>query len=99
MGLLEKRVSKDENQQTNEVDFSSLILGFSSAALYYMGQVPLKDRKPAEINLPLSRQNIEIIAMLQEKTKGNRTGDEDNLITQLLTDLKLKFAAASKAKK
>ena len=88
----------DNKNQSTEVDFSSLILGFSSAALYSLGQAPLKDRKAPEINLPLASQNINIIALLKEKTKGNLSPDEERLIVQLLTDLKIKFVETSKSK-
>lgn len=92
-------MKQSDKSEATDVEFSSLILGFSSAALYYMAQVPLKDRKPAEINLPLASQNINIIAMLQEKTKGNLSPEEDHLIVQLLTDLKVKFVETTNAKK
>lgn len=82
--------------EATEVDFSHLIFGFSSAALGYMGIQLSSDMPPAKKNLPLAKQNIEIICMLREKTKGNLTGDEEKLLTELITDLKLKYAEASK---
>ena len=43
------------------VDFSGLILGFSSAALYYMGLATVEGKPAPSKNLPLARQNIDII--------------------------------------
>ena len=77
------------------VSFSGLILGFSSAALSYMGLNPAEGGK-SNVNLPLAKQNIAFISMLQEKTQGNLKEDEEKLISQVLLDLKLKFAEASK---
>lgn len=77
------------------VDFSGLILGFSSAALYYMGEPTVEGKAPLK-NLPLARQNIDIIRMLREKTKGNLTPEESHLLEQLVADLQLKIIEAMK---
>lgn len=77
------------------VDFSALILGFSSAALYYMGIAPVAG-KIATTNFPLARQNIDIIKMLSEKTHGHLTPEEASLIQQLIADLQLKWLETSK---
>lgn len=76
-----------------EFGLSELLLGFSSAALHYMGAgqdgQPRKDAK--ETNLGLARQNIDIIRLLQEKTRGNVTAEEEKLFETVLTDLMLKY--------
>jgi hypothetical protein len=86
-----------ENDRTNSgtVDFSGLILGFSSAALYYMGEATVEGRPPQK-NLPLARQNIEFIRLLQTKTKNNLLPEEDRLIRQLIHDLQLKMIEVSR---
>ncbi len=76
------------------VDFSGLVLGFSSAALYYLGEAPIEGKKPPQKNLPLARQNIDILDLLQEKTKGNLSPEEAKLISQLVHDLKVKLVEA-----
>ena len=75
------------------VDFSGLLLGFSSAALYYMGHTGIEGRTPVT-NLPLARQNIDILCLLRDKTQGNLSADEDKLIQQLIADLQVKMLAA-----
>lgn len=82
----------------NHVDFSGLILGFSSAALYYLGEQPVAGRAIGERNLPLARQNIEIIAMLREKTRGNLSDDEARLIENVLHDLQIRFVECNAIK-
>jgi hypothetical protein len=82
--------------EDQNVDFSALILGFSSAALYYMGLAPLSGKEKPEKNLALARQNIDIISLLSAKTKGNLTADEAKLLGQILADLQIKFVEASK---
>lgn len=85
---MSKKLSVDETVDTS---FSELILGFSSAALYYIGHGEIEGKKSSEVNLPLSLYNIKIIELLQKKTKGNLTEDEEMLVRQVLKDLKEKY--------
>lgn len=91
-------MSTDQKSQAPEsVDFSQLVLGFSSAALHYMGVSPLpQDKGKAEKNLPLARQNISILEMLEDKTKGNLTSDEQKMLHHILGDLRVRFIDAAK---
>ena len=77
------------------VDFSGLILGFCSAALSYLGYNEGSIGK----NLILARQNIDIIEILRDKTRGNLTDEEKTLVTEVLLDLKAKFVEASNSRK
>lgn len=77
--------------EKNDVDFSGLILGFSSAALHYMGEGVVDETKTIEPDL--ARHNIEIIRLLQVKTKNNLSHEESDLLTQVLVDLERKYAA------
>ena len=84
-----------------KLDFSGLILGFSSAALDYLGegQVAAESGKNPPHNsahLELARQNIDIIELLIEKTQGNLTPDENGLARSILKDLRLKFVEKSR---
>jgi hypothetical protein len=88
-------VAKENSVPPISVDFSGLILGFSSAALYYLGENSLEGRPVGSKNLPLARQNIDIILMLREKTKGNLSSEEEKLMHQLVTDLQLKMIEAT----
>jgi len=52
------------------------------------------DERP-EANLPLARHSIDILAMLQEKTKGNLTSEEQRLLENGLTELRFRFVQVS----
>jgi hypothetical protein len=52
-----------------------------------------------ERNLPLARQTIEILAMLEQKTRGNLDAAEANLLGGVLYDLRMKFVDAAKGTK
>lgn len=78
----------------SELDFSQLIMGFCSAALLYLGETSSEQRQSTEVNIPLARQNIDIIALLREKTRGNLNDQEKKLIDQVLNDLQDRYQKA-----
>ncbi len=78
------------------IDFTTLILSLSQTALVHLGEAPSPDGETPAANLSLARQTIDLLAVLQEKTKGNLSGEEERLLDQMLYDLRLRFVEASK---
>ena len=76
-----------------EMDFGTFVLSLASSALMHLGQMENPETGKKERNLPLAKQTIDILGVLQEKTKGNLTQEEDRLLTELLYDLRLKYVA------
>ncbi|MBI2390955.1 MAG: DUF1844 domain-containing protein [Deltaproteobacteria bacterium] len=90
------------NEALPTIDFSMLVLSLSQTALVHLGEAAEPDAPegaPAKRNLPLARQTIDMLGMLQDKTKGNLTGSEERLIDQVLYDLRLRFVELSKEEK
>ena len=82
-----------------QIDFYTFIVSLGSSALVHLGDAPHPEtRKAAEPNLPLAQQTIDVLAMLREKTKGNLTGDEEQLFDHLLRDLRLRYVEKSAGK-
>ncbi|MDH3687128.1 MAG: DUF1844 domain-containing protein [Myxococcales bacterium] len=78
-------------------DFAALVVSLGSSALFHLGLVP--DPATGETgapDLPLARQTIDLVEILQEKTHGNLTPEEDQLLQSLLTDLRMRYVEASK---
>ena len=69
--------------------------GPNRSALLQLGEVP-DDGSPARLDLPMAKQSIEIIGMLQDKTRGNLTSAESQLLDTVLYDLRLRFLEESK---
>jgi hypothetical protein len=80
------------------VDFATFVLSLSHSAIVHLGEVPNPETGSVEANLPLARQTIDLIAMLEEKTRGNLAGDEERLIGQILFDLRMRYVELTKAK-
>jgi hypothetical protein len=78
------------------LDFSTFVLSLSHSALVHLGDAPSPEGNVSERNLPLARQTIDLLAILQEKTKNNLTGEEERLLDQVLFDLRLRFVEVSK---
>jgi len=80
-----------------QIDFYTFIVSLGSSALIHLGDAPHPETgKAAAANLPLAQQTIDVLAMLREKTKGNLTGEEEQLFDHLLRDLRLRFVERSK---
>ncbi|CAN5421358.1 hypothetical protein BH10BDE1_BH10BDE1_28360 [soil metagenome] len=80
-----------DHPQNLEASFSTLILSIASSAAMSMGLAPNPASGKIEKDLNLARFNIDLLTMLSEKTKNNRTVDEDRFISTILQDLKMKF--------
>ena len=85
-----------DNELLYEFGFSTFILSLSTSALVHLGELPDPFSNTKEVNLQLAKQTISIIEMLKEKTKGNLTKEEENLIDSVLYDVRLKFISSSK---
>lgn len=79
-----------------EIDFATFVLSMASSALLHLGQMPDPDTQKTQANLPMAKQTIDILAMLQGKTRGNLSRDEEQLLENLLYDLRLKYVEAAK---
>jgi len=86
----------DGDEALPRVDFATFILSLSHSALMHLGEAPNPETNAIEKDLPLARQTIDLIGMLEEKTKGNLTGDEERLLGQILYDLRMRFVEKSK---
>lgn len=79
--------------------FSLLTLSLGNAALVGLGMVDDPSASPGqkrEVNLQAARQNIDLLEMLEIKTKGNLTREEVQVLQGLLFDLRMKVVEAQK---
>jgi len=77
-------------------DFASLVVSLGSSALFHLGLVADPTTgEPGEPDLVLARQTIDLVEVLQEKTRGNLTPEEDHLVQSLLTDLRMRYVERS----
>jgi Domain of unknown function (DUF1844) len=88
-------MDKTDKQQP-VLDFTALVLSLGSSALINLGEAP--DPVTGETQEPdfaLAQQSIDLLALLQEKTRGNLTDDERRFLDTMLYDLRTRYVAAS----
>ncbi len=82
---------KIEEVPLPEINFSTFVVSLSHSIMFHMGELPDPVTKKVEKNLPLAKQTIDILGMLKEKTEGNLEEEEQALIQNMLTDLRMRF--------
>ncbi len=95
-----------------DIDFATFVLSLGSSALVHLGEMPdiyhglqgdhaeapdAAPPAPLPPDLPMAKQTIDILAMLEQKTRGNLDQAESELLSGLLYDLRVKFVDARKA--
>jgi hypothetical protein len=82
--------------QLPPADFTMLVTMFSTQAMVSLGVIPSPESGKPEQNLPLARHFIDLLGVLQEKTRRNLTGHEADLLTNSLHELRLAYVELSK---
>jgi len=86
------------DQERPQVSFIAFLFSLASNAAVHFGDLPdpmTNETRPPD--LEAVSQLIEIIAMLEEKTRGNLTAEERQLLDQVLFELRMRFVEASKS--
>jgi hypothetical protein len=84
-----------ENQEGQGVTFTGFILSLATTAAVHFGDIADPNTgETVEPNLIGAAQMIELIALLQEKTKGNLSEPEAKLVDDLLYELRMRFVQA-----
>ena len=72
-----------------EINFATFIVSLNASALLHLGAIEDPATGQTNKNLPMAKQTIDILSMLEEKTTGNLTADETNLLKNILYDLRI----------
>ena len=81
-----------ELEDIQPMSFDIFVLSLNASALIHLGESRDLDANEQAVNLPLARQTIDILSMLEEKTRGNLTGEEEGLLNQILFDLRMRYS-------
>ena len=92
----EKVPDKEGKCVMPEVTFSAFIMSLNTSILYHLGEIedPVSGKKM--VSLDPARHGIDTLMLLQNKTKGNLTTDEEEMLRNILYDVKLRFVKAVK---
>jgi hypothetical protein len=88
----------EDRKSIATIDFTTFVLSLGSSAFVHLGDVPHPDSNTAQPDLLLAKQTIDILGMLQEKTRGNLTPEEEGFLQSVLSDLRLRYVAKTTEK-
>jgi hypothetical protein len=77
-----------------EINFSTFVIGLSTQALMNLGEIANPLTGKVEMDVPVAKQMIDILGMLKDKTRGNLSASENQLMEDILFDLRMKYVEA-----
>ena len=77
--------------QFPEINFPTFVASLNASALLQLGAIEDPTTGQKNKNLPMAKQTIDILSMLQEKTAGNLSEEEENLLKNILYDLRIMY--------
>jgi hypothetical protein len=87
---------KRPDADVESIDFATFIISIATQVTLHLGISDIPELAVhAEVDLDLARHNIDILAMLAQKTRGNLTEEEHHLLQKLLYDLRVQFVEVS----
>lgn len=86
-----KMPKKDASDYTGlpEINFMTFIMSLNASAMVHLGVIEEPGAGGKNKNLLLGKQTIDILGMLEEKTRGNLTKDEEHMLKHILYDLRI----------
>ncbi len=81
----------DKHEREMPSLFAQLVMMFSTSAMHHLGKLVDPESGKTEVNLEGAKMSIDLLNMLQDKTKGNLTSDEDKMLKEVLTMLRLNY--------
>lgn len=79
-----------------DIDFPTFVLSLATSAQVHLGVIANPATGKAEADMVLAKQTIDILGVLQDKTKGNLKDEEGRLLEHLLYDLRMIYVEKNK---
>ena len=78
-----------------DVNFTTFIMSLNTSALFHFGELADPETGKSSVDLVLAKHTIDTLNLLKDKTVGNLSKDEENLLETVLYDLKIRFVKIS----
>jgi hypothetical protein len=87
----------EDPDDASDISFPAFVLSLAHTAAVHFGDIPDPvTGTPAKPNLQAAQQMIDILSLLEQKTRGNLTAEERQLLEQILYELRLRYVEVSK---
>jgi hypothetical protein len=96
-GVQGKKRPEDESAAVGGPTFLDLVGTLQFGAMAHLGMIQAPDGKRSPVNLPSAKDSIDLLVVLQEKTKGNLTDEENEVLGEGLYHLRMAYLAVMKA--
>lgn len=90
--------ASSQTPPTPPVTFSSFVISLGSSSLMLMGEQLDSHQAPIPVNLPQAKEIIDLLSVLEDKTKGNLTSDEQTVLRDMLYALRMKYVTLASPK-
>lgn len=84
-------------EDEGDISFSSLLMSLATQALMQLGEMNPPEGSHIPVDPEGAKQTIEIIAMLQRKTKGNLSAEEATLLEEMLHNLRVGYVRVAQS--
>jgi hypothetical protein len=90
--------ASSDPHDTSSISFAAFVLSLAHTAAVHFGDIPDPvTGKPGQANVQAAQQMIDILALLEQKTRGNLTAEERQLLEQILYELRMRYLEAVKS--
>lgn len=94
--MTDNKEEKTQGEQLLEAGFSELVIMLATGAWQQLGVMPNPVTQKEEKNLEMAKHMIDLLALLEEKTKGNLSETEAKLLSEALYNLRMAYIEAVK---
>jgi hypothetical protein len=81
-----------------EMTFSTFVMGLTTQALMHLGEIPDPVHQGVMHDLPAAKQMIDLLGILRDKTKGNLDEAEEQLLGEVLYDLRMRYVEVARSR-
>jgi hypothetical protein len=90
----EGQVLRDGKCVLPEVTFTAFVMSLNTTALFHLGELADPETGRTAQDLMLAKHTVDTLKLLQAKTSGNLSKDEENLLETVIYDLQLRYVKA-----
>jgi hypothetical protein len=91
----QRSTSPKQESEAGTLDFADFVASLGTQTLIHLGHMPHPETRLVAKNLEAARQTIDILGMLEEKTRGNLSEYEEHMLEEVLANLRLAFVRST----
>lgn len=89
---------EQSDEEADPTPFANLVMFIASPAAAAMGMTEHPSMPPGEVDLPLARHCIELLATVRDKSRGNLGAQEQQILESLLAELRMQYVSLTSAR-